>query len=89
MIAALAATCAVLRGTRADACRRLGESAVDAVAVVLADAGVNGNDPRLRARVAVVIIESLVHHLVAQRAPTDPQTVIDETTKLVVDYSRG
>ena len=69
--------------------RQLEEAAVDAVATVLANAGVGGDDPTLRARVTVVTIESLVHRLVASDAPVDPQAVTNETTKLVDGYLRG
>ena len=69
--------------------RQLEEVAVEAVATVLADAGVAGDDPRLRARVTVVAIESLVHRLVASDAPVDSQAVTNETTKLIDGYLRG
>lgn len=66
--------------------RQVEEAAVEAVANVLANAGMGGDDPKLRARVTVVAIESLVHRLVASDAPVSPNAVIDETTELVTGY---
>lgn len=66
--------------------RRLEETAAEAVADMLTGAGVAGDDPKLRARVTIVAIESLVHRLVASDTPVDPQAVTDETTELIKGY---
>ena len=66
--------------------RDLEAVAVDAVAERLVSAGRAGPEARLRARVTVVAIESLVHRLVATDLPLDPEQVVDETTRLVHAY---